>query len=431
MAKSKTPEWDIGVDEAKRRVDIAAAKLAIRIPFIATIFSGMRRDVEVDLDTACVRGMHVRFGAKFVGTLNDEELIFVGAHEAYHTALLHSYRVEDRDPYIWNQAGDAIINAELVEAGLTMPVWDKLKLDAYPESVLMGKVAGDNFGVLLDWVKPTDNTEEVYQKMMKEQEEKKGKKKKGKGQGTPGKDGDPGGDGDEEEGDKGGWANKGDLEKDDGKEGTGESEAEVKVLVTQAARTAFASGDKSAMIKRILGVVAQSEIDWKDETRSMLADPARNDYSYRRFSRRFISQGVYLPSLYSEEMGVLGVGIDTSGSMTAQQLAQIQAELRTIIEDCAPSRVIVVYCDSSINRVDVFNKGEELELEMCGGGGTDMRLIVNYFDECEEKLAGVIIFTDLETPFPTQEPDYPFLWGAVGARRGIKAPVGRVVEVRV
>ena len=130
-------------------------------------------------------------------------------------------------------------------------------------------------------------------------------------------------------------------------------------------------------------------------------------------------------------MGVLGVGIDTSGSMTANQLARIQEEMRTIIEDCAPSKVIVVYCDASINRVDVFNKGELLELEMCGGGGTDMRLVVDYFNECEEKLAGVIIFTDLETPFPTQEPPYPFLWGAVGARHGVKTPMGRVVEVRV
>ena len=431
MAKVTTPDWDITVAEAERRVNIAAAQLAIRIPFIATLFSGMRREIDPEVPTACVRGMHVRFGPKFVGTLTAEELVFVAAHEAYHTALLHSYRVEDRDPWLWNHAGDAVINAELILAGLTFPRYDKLKLNAYPEAAQMGAKVGDPYGVLLDWVKPEANSEEVYQKLLKEEEGKSKKKGKPKGGGQPCKDGEPGeGDGDPDD-PRGGWGNKGDLEKDDGKEGNGESEAEVKVLVTQAARTAFASGDKSAMIKRILGVVGQSEIDWKDETRSMLADPARNDYSYRRFSKRFLYSGTYLPSLFSEEMGVLGVGIDTSGSMTARQLAQIQAEMRVIIEDCAPSKVIVVYCDAAINRVDTFNKGEELVLEMCGGGGTDMRLITKYFDECGEKLAGVIIFSDLETPFPKNEPDYPFLWGAVGARAGVKAPVGRVVEVRV
>ena len=439
MAKVITPDWDITAAEAERRVNIAAAQLAIRVPFIATIFSGMRREIDPDVPTACVRGMHVRFGPKFVGTLTAEELVFVAAHEAYHTALLHSYRVEDRDPWLWNHAGDAVINAELILAGLTFPRYDKLKLEAYPEAVLAGMKVGDPYGVLLDWVKPEANSEEVYQKLLKDEEKKKKGKPKGKpkgpkvkgggqpGDGEPDPDGEPGDPNDP----RGGWGNKGDLEKDDGKEGNGESEAEVKVLVTQAARTAFASGDKSAMIKRILGVVGQSEVDWKDETRSMLADPARNDYSYRRYSKRFLYSGTYLPSLYSEDMGVLGVGIDTSGSMTARQLAQIQAELRTIIEDCAPSKVIVVYCDAAINRVDTFHKGEELVLEMCGGGGTDMRVIVDYFDKCGEKLAGVIIFSDLETPFPTTEPDYPFLWGAVGARHNVKAPVGRVVEVRV
>ena len=402
------------MDEAKRRVDIAAAKLAIRIPFIATIFSGMRRTIDPDLDTAAVRGMHVRFGPKFVGTLNAEELIFVSAHEAYHTALLHSYRVEDRDPWLWNTAGDAVINAELILAGLTFPTWDQLKLEAHPEAAAAGKKTGDPFGVLFDWVKADSNTEDVYKKLMQDQEGE------GKGKGK--------GEGDKK---KGGWANQGDLEKDDGREGDGESEAEVKVLVTQAARTAFASGDKSAMVKRILGVVSQSEIDWKDETRSMLADPARNDYSYRRYSRRFMYNGLYLPSMFSEEMGVLGVGIDVSGSMTPPQLDRIQAELRTIIEDCAPSKVIVAYCHTSVYEVEVFHKGEELVLEMKQSGGTDMRELVNYFNESEEKLAGVIIFTDLETPFPEQEPPYPFLWGAVGARTGTVPPVGRAVEVRV
>lgn len=401
-------------DEAQRRVDTAAAKLAIRLPFIATIFSGMRREI-ADVGTACVKGMHVRFDPLFVSVLDDEELMFVAAHEAEHTAYLHSYRMGDRDPGVWNTAGDGMINPELISAGLKMPRWDDAKLAAFPGS---GKKKGDPFGVLLPWVTPDMVVEDVYKKLLEEQEkqEKDGKGKPGKG--TPGKQ-------------KGGWANQGDLEADDGKEGDGESEAEVKTMIAQAARTAFASGDKSAMIKRILGVVQQSEIDWKDETRSMLADPNRNDYSYRRYSRRFIYQGLYLPSLYSEDLGTLGVGVDVSGSMTDQQLSKIQSELRTIIEDCSPERTVVVYCHTDICRVDTFEKGEELVLEMPETGGTDMRKIVEYFNEYEGKLAGLILFTDLETPFPEQEPPYPFLWGAVGARREIRPPCGRVVEVKV
>ena len=406
----------------EQRLDIAAAKLAIRQPFIATIFSGLRREISDTVPTAAVKGMHLRFNPLFMDVLDDEELLFVAAHEAMHPALLHSYRVGDRQPGLWNTAADATINPQLIESGLKMPVWDDKKFAMFPEAKAEGKKRGDPFGVLIDWVKGDMDSEVVYQKLIEEQEKKeKDKPEDGSGDGSG--DGDP----------KGGWGNSGDLEAADGAggEGDAQSEAEVRVLVSQAARTAFASGDKSALIQRILGVCSQSDTDWKDETRSMMTESSRNDYSYRRFSRRFLYTGVYLPSLWSESLGTLGVGIDTSGSMTESQLAAIEKNLRIIIEDCAPDRVIVVYCDAEINKTVVFEKGEELVLEMCGGGGTDMRKITDYFSGVEERLAGVIVFTDLYTPFPTVEPDYTLLWGAVNADRSTKPPVGRRVEVKV
>lgn len=384
----------------QQRIDTTAAKLAVRLPFIATLFSGMKRTIDDDIPTAGVKGMHVRFNPDFMDSLGDEELLFVCAHEALHTAFLHSYRIGERDHELWNTAADAVINRELKATGLTMPTYTKANLPP-------GGKVGDIRGVLFPWVTLEMDTETVYKRLMEQAEES------GKPQG------------------KGGWGGSGDLEADDGAEGTEDSEAEVRVLVSQAARTAFASGDKSALIQTILGVVKQSNVDWRDELRTMLTDPARNDYSYRRFSRRFIGQGLYLPSLYSEDLGVLGVGIDTSGSMTQAQLNQIQAELRVIIEDCSPEKTIVVYCDSRINSTATFNKGDELVLKMQGGGGTDMRKITSYFEDSEERLAGVVIFSDLETPFPTQEPSYPLLWGAVGAMQGAYAPVGRTVEIRV
>ena len=396
------------------KLELAASKLAIRVPFIATIFSGLDRSIDESVATAAVGGMKVKFSPKLIDSVDDEELLFICAHEAMHPALLHPYRRGSRDMGLWNEAGDAVINPELISSGLKMPRWDAAKFAAYPEGADTYKV-GDVFGVLHDWVTPEMETEVVYKRLLQEQEEQE-KKSGGSGKPSP----------------KGGWGDSGDLEDGGGEDATdGDSEAEVRVLVTQAARTAFAAGDKSSLVQRILGVARQSETDWCDETRTMLNDPSRHDYSYRRFSRRFMWTGLYLPSMYSEELGVLGCGIDTSGSMTSSQLAQINKELNAIVEDCAPSKVIVVYCDSNINRVDTFMAGEDVVLSMCGGGGTDMRKIVDYFSGVDERLSGVIIFTDLETPFPAQEPHYPLLWGAVGADPHIKPPVGRRVEVRV
>lgn len=382
------------------RINECASRLAVRLPFIATLFSSMKRSITKQYPTACVGGMHVRFNPDFMDTLDDEELLFVAAHEALHVAFLHSYRVGDRDRALWNIAGDACINLELKGTGLKMPTKN-----------------GKHVGVLIDWVKDGDTAEHVYQKLMEEAE-------KNPQQGSGGW----GGSGDLEEPDPS--DGKGDGEGEDG-EGKGMSEIDVVTMVMQAAKVAFASGDKSTMLERIVGVARMSNTDWKEELRTVCTTAARNDYSFRRFNRRFVHKGLYLPTLYSEEMGELVVGVDESGSMSQHQLNVIQQELIPIVEDVRPSKVIVMYCHTRVHRVEEFEQGEEIRLKLTESGGTDMVDILRKIEERGLRPAACIIFTDLETPFPDQEPEYPLLWGAVGARKDIHPPVGRRVEVPV
>lgn len=361
-----------------QRLDTIAAKLVVRMPFIGTIFSTAERRVG-KCGTAKVCGTTITFDPAFMAKLTDEEMLFVAAHEALHVAFLHSYRVGDRDMMLWNIAADIVINEQLIADGLSMP----------KGAVCNNKYAG--------W-----DAETVYADLVKTALP------------TP----------------QAGWGDgEGDLEPADGGD-SGMSEAEAQVQVSQIARSTFAAGDKSSLVQRVLGEVTRATVDWKEETRELLNDPQRNDYSYRRFSRRFISDGVYLPSLYSEEMGILGIGVDVSGSITESQLGHTFGELNSIVEDCKPKKVVVVYGDTTVNRVDIFEPGEPIVPNLCGGGGTDMRVIVDFFSTLEEPIAAVIIFTDMYTPFPLDEPAYPLVWGNMGGRR-IVAPVGRTVEVRV
>lgn len=386
-----------------KRIDECAARLAVRLPFISTIFSGMRREVtEEGYPTASVKGMHVRFNPHFMDCLDDEELMFVAAHEALHVAFLHSYRIGDRDPAKWNRAGDACINLELTR--LTPP----LKMPKVNEKITAlygGGKSGENFGVLLPWVTADMDAETVYQKLQDEEDTSSG------------------------------WGGTGDLEADDGQGGEdGDlSEAEVITMVTQAAKVAFAQGQgaEKGMIDRLLGVARASTTDWKEELRSVATLSARNDYNYRRFNRRFTYLGVYLPTLYSEEVGEMVIGIDESGSMSQHQLDCINMELIPIVEDVRPSRVIVMYCHTHVHRVDVYEQGEDIRLRLSQSGGTDMMDILREIQRRELRPAAVIIFSDLETPCDSVEPDYPLLWGAVGAQRGTVLPIGRRVEVPV
>lgn len=54
--------------------------------------------------------------------LNGGELKFVLAHEFLHAGLRHHWRCQGRDPYLWNIAGDYVINGWLVDMGIgSMP----------------------------------------------------------------------------------------------------------------------------------------------------------------------------------------------------------------------------------------------------------------------------------------------------------------------
>jgi predicted metal-dependent peptidase len=139
----------------------------------------------------------------------------------------------------------------------------------------------------------------------------------------------------------------------------------------------------------------------------MLADPARNDYSYRRFSKRFLYAGTYLPSLYSEDMGVLGVGIDTSGSIGEAQLAAFFDEIDAIWRSGA--RVVIAACDAAVH--DVFEYRGKTGTAIGGGGGTAFEPVFVWMRETRgQRFDGVVYLTDGQGPAPETRPPCKLLW---------------------
>jgi predicted metal-dependent peptidase len=59
--------------------------------------------------------------------------------------------------------------------------------------------------------------------------------------------------------------------------------------------------------------------------------------------------------------------------------------------------------------------------ELRGGGGTDMRVALNYITKQGIDPSAVVVLTDLYTPFP-KELSHPTLW--VSTTKGITAPCG-------
>ncbi|TDE58843.1 VWA domain-containing protein [Nonomuraea mesophila] len=128
------------------------------------------------------------------------------------------------------------------------------------------------------------------------------------------------------------------------------------------------------------------------------------DFSYRRTSRRAGAHtGIVLPSMVRAVPDTVLV-IDTSGSVTDDVLSRLLAEVAGIIEGVAgpDRRLRALCCDVRPHPVQVVRRASDIEL--VGGGGTDMGAGIAAAMALRPRPDLVIVLTDGETPWPGQRP---------------------------
>ena len=381
------------------RLDTAYSKLGLREPFIAAVMTRIKREVSDEVSTAATDGTRVIYNPDFIEKQSNEELFGLVLHESLHIVLMHMWRRDGRDPELWNYANDAIINAYIRKRGYSLP----------------------DGGVFVSWVQDSHDSEHVYRKLKQEQDRQE---QSGSGSGGEGD-----GEGDQQSKPKraGGFDGQGDLI-DAPNEAT---KSDLEATIMASAEMAKACGDNSGLIDNILKRAGKSDIDWRNEMRAMLTAASNNDYTYRRPSRRFIAQGLYLPSLHNEGLGPVVIAVDSSASMTQQELSQIAEETQQIIEDLNPEFVRVVYCDTSIKNIQDFNQGDDVKLECRGGGGTSFKPVFDYVSSEMPNAVGVIYFTDMEANLEEcDEPHCPVIWANTGKQIN-EVPFGVITNVKI
>jgi predicted metal-dependent peptidase len=162
--------------------------------------------------------------------------------------------------------------------------------------------------------------------------------------------------------------------------------------------------------------------------RHFVEQAAKNDYSWLSPSRRYLSQGLVLPGLYSKELGRIVVAVDTSGSIDTAALDQFAAEISNIFEQFH-TEIFVIYCDTRVQGFQSFQRYDlPLKLNAVGGGGTDFRPVFEWVNRGPVPCC-LIYLTDLEyNRFPVHAPDYPVLWVQTG-EWGRPVPFGEVVKL--
>ena len=358
----------------KLRLAKAKTNLVLGHPFVGSIALNLPYVIDQNIPTAATNGKCIKFNPDFVDTLNDEELTFLVAHECFHPMLEHNFRRGERNHRKWNQAGDYVINQLLTDEKIgKMPKQGLLNKSIYDQG---GGTTDGIYGILPDsddeGDDPLDDCED--------------------GEGTP-------------------------AEKE-------QQKAEWKVKVAQAAQAAKMMGKLSANLARLVDEVLQPKVDWRDVLRRFVEKAKNDERSFARPNRRFVQQGLYLPTVSGEVMGEIAFCIDMSGSIDQATANQFAAEIRRVYEDCKPTKIHMIFFSHEVCAYDVLTSGDEFKFEPRGGGGTAFSPCFKYMEDNEINPVACVFLTDLCCDDFGSPPDYPVLW--VSTEKG-EAPFGEVV----
>jgi len=302
------------------------------------------------------------------------EVIFIALHEIMHPMLCHLTRRGNRDPKIYGLAIDIVGNKFVKLVAEQTPI---LKM-VVPDDALFG----DAFGISDSDV---TSVEEVYAKLLKKCKGGKGSGK-GKGSGTLDPDALPM------------FDEHGTPKNEDGTEMTAaQKEAEErdwKITVQAAADMAKKQGKLPGYMQEFITELLKPKVDWRSQLWNA-TKVTRDDSSYRRFNRKHVYSGIYLPGNYSERIGAVGYTMDVSGSVSSEECKQGLGEMNYIIEELKPDVLYFGQCDTRMVSMEELTVDSlPLAVTVKGRGGTDMRQAFEWACDHEDELDMFILQTD-------------------------------------
>jgi predicted metal-dependent peptidase len=335
--------------EVERKVSKAKALLILDHPFFGTAVS--RRPIKYG-DEVPTAGMsatgQMMLNPAWVEPLTVKNIMFLMAHEAMHYMLAHALRRKHRNHNAWNVACDKVINDTLIDANVG---------DFIDGGVTLAD--GRNYA-----------SEELYDEN------------------------------DDDIGNGGIGYDVGDIVDENGQpldeSQIHQLEVQAKIDTIQSAKVAKQSGKLPASIERIVDEMVTVITPWHEKLERYMTSKVKDGYSWRRPNRRFVGQGLYLPGYdYVPRMGELVLAVDTSGSLSGEELAYFNAHINRILETCLPEKVTVIYCDYDIGGTQEYTPDDlPITLKPVGGGGTSFKPVFDWLLTYEGEVECLIYFTD-------------------------------------
>ncbi len=350
---SDTPAIDL--PRLKAKLFRARLSLVEEQPFLGSLTLHLPVFVEPreGLDTACVTSHgECYFDPSFLENLDLPAVRAVLLHETLHLALDAFPRQEHRHPGLWNMAHDHAVNLLIEASGFHE------EFLAWPK----------DFQPLLDQAYKGLNAEQIYEKLLASIEPA-----------PPGWTGDvivlPG---------SGQGSPNGDAVRDKWKD-----------ALVQAAEEALRNhgwGDLPAWAQKLVGPILNPQVPWQErlawKLHGRIAGRAR---TFARPGRRSQAVGAILPGP-RRNLGVVGVFVDVSGSVSSREMSAFLAELQGILGQ-VEVQVRFISWDADIHEDLLLEPGDDLmemlarrTIRITGGGGTDPRCVIRHLSEGDADL---------------------------------------------
>ena len=363
----------INIQKIVDKVSKACKSLMFKEPFYGLFLVGMNKKYRNDLPTAGVSkngmGVQLAINPEFFDGLNEKQQIGLLKHEILHVSFGHLL-IRDKfdDMRLFNVAADIEINQYidhdyLPEGGLTLETFPELDLPTRAGTKvyydLLQEAQQEGTSPTLDNILSNMDGASPYCHPT--------------------------------------WDEFEELSEADKKLVQKQIEHQLKETAEQTIKRCGSVPGELADLIRKLNEIKEPAFPWKQYLRRFVGNSSiiYTKKLRRKYNKRYTGS----PGLKIKYKNHICVGVDTSGSVSNDELKEFMNELTHMHK--TGHKITVVQCDTSINSVEEFNPRKDWEIK--GRGGTSFQPVIDHYNE-KGHYTALIYLTDGEAYTPEDCP---------------------------
>lgn len=385
----------------EEKLRTARIGLLVKQPFFGSMATRLDLVRDDTISTAATDGRSFFYNLEFISNLTAKQTEFLFGHEVLHNVFEHHIRrhfpdgvsVNDRksrNHMAWNVACDYVINNILIESSIGERIEDILYDEKYK-----GLSSEEVYDLLMKNCSQMD-LESLEQKLLDEHMDK--------------------------------------LE-DKGKGLSEEEKNNIKNEIRESlmASVQAAAGNLPAGVDRFVKGLTEPKMNWRDILKQNIQSVIKNDYTFYRPARKGMQYGVVLPGMKKDEALDICVSIDTSGSISEEDLKAFLSEIQGIMSQYDEYSIRLWSFDTSVHNDVTYRSDEGSDIttyKPLGGGGTLFECNWDHMKAHNINPKIFIMFTDMMPCGDWGDPNYceEVIFVAYKANKKI-APFGITVNM--